>query len=176
MSVLNPLAGASTSSMSIYAAFFSSTNGTSPSSGSGGLYQQVLAAAGKYLGLSQQQLSNDLQSGQSLAQIAQSQGKKPSDLVYAIMTALQQGSGTSSQTASGTSGSGQSNLSQIVNRMVNGTGHHGGQNAAGASNAAGSSTEMLLVIEETQTYGSSASASGSSGGTTSNGGQLNLLA
>ena len=49
----------------------------------------ILSAAASALGLDQSTLSSDLQSGQTLAQIAQKQGVSADDLTSAISQALQ---------------------------------------------------------------------------------------
>lgn len=80
----------------------------------------VLTAAASALGLDQTTLQSDLQSGQSLAQIAQKQGVSADDLTSAISQALQQSAGSNGMSLSPDA------AQQIAQTAVNrtGGGHH----------------------------------------------------
>lgn len=60
----------------------------------------ILSAASSALGLDQSTLSSDLQSGQTLAQIAQKQGVSTDDLTAAISQALQSSAGSNGMSLS----------------------------------------------------------------------------
>jgi len=89
----------------------SAVSGSGPvgGSGPGALIQQILAAASSYLGISVAQLGADLQGGQTLAQIAGTQGKQASGMVTAIIGALQISASSASSAA----------LTQFVTQFVN---------------------------------------------------------
>jgi hypothetical protein len=78
----------------------------------------VMSAAASTLGLDQSTLSDDLQSGQSLAQIAQKQGVSTDDLTSAISQALQESAGPNGMSLSPDA------AQQIAQNAVNRTGGH----------------------------------------------------
>jgi hypothetical protein len=78
----------------------------------------VMSAAASALGLDQSTLQSDLQSGQSLAQVAQKQGVSTDDLTSAIAQALQQSAGSSGMSLSPDA------AQQIAQNAVNRTGGH----------------------------------------------------
>ncbi len=78
----------------------------------------VMSAAASALGLDQSTLSSDLQSGQSLAQIAQKQGVSADDLTSAISQALQQSAGSNDMSLSPAA------AQQIAQNAVTRTGGH----------------------------------------------------
>jgi len=101
-------------------------------SGVQSLFQQTMNAAAKVLNMSTQTLMGDLGSGQSLAQIAQSQGMSTADLVNGIVSQIQ------------SSGNAPANLTQTVTNMVNATpGHHHHHHPAAQSSTSSTSSTTI---------------------------------
>jgi hypothetical protein len=83
-----------------------------------------LSAAATYLGLSTSQIQTDLQNGETLAQIATSHGKQPSDLVTALVAADKAKLDTAVSNSTLSSGHEAQILSMaetMITNMVNGT-------------------------------------------------------
>jgi hypothetical protein len=118
-------------------------------------WQNNLGAASSALGLSTGALQQQLQQGESLATIAQSQGVSTSSLVSSIAGALQQNGQAS--------GASDAKLQQIATNVVNRTpGTHGHHHHAGGAAAASSAsgTAAILAALSTSDASSSSSASG----------------
>jgi hypothetical protein len=103
----------------------------------------IMSAAASALGLDQSTLSSDLQSGQSLAQIAQKQGVSTDDLTYAISQALQQSAGSNDMSLSPAA------AQQIAQNAVTRTGerhhHHHAQTQTASSDPTPPATLGTLI-------------------------------
>jgi trimeric autotransporter adhesin len=119
-------------------------------------WQNILGAASSALGMSTGALQQQLQQGQSLATIAQSNGVSTSSLVSSIAGALQQNGQVTGASAE--------KLQQIATNIVNRTpGTHRHHHHAGASVSGASGTAAVLAALS----GSDASSSSSAIGATS---------
>ena len=119
-------------------------------------WQNVLGAASSALGLSTSALQQQLQSGQSLASIAQTQGVSTSSLVSTVAGALSQ-SGQLSGASAG-------QLQQIATNRVNRTpgGHHHHHPAGGAAGASGTAALLAALSPSDDGDASATGATGSS--------------
>ncbi|MEA2145359.1 MAG: hypothetical protein QOG59_946 [Solirubrobacteraceae bacterium] len=116
-------------------------------------WQNILGAASSALGMSTGALQQQLQQGQSLATIAQSNGVSTSSLVASIAGALQQNGQVTGASAD--------KLQQIATNIVNrtpGTHRHHHHGAASVSGASG--TAAILAALDTSDSSSSSSAIG----------------
>ncbi len=125
-------------------------------------WQNVLNSVSGSLGLSTSALQQQLQSGQSLSSIAQTQGVSQQSLVQSISTAV---------TQNGSSASG-SQLQQIATNIANRTPssgghhhhHHGGASSSSSSSSSTAQTSLVSSLLAT-VLGQSTSSNANSGST-----------
>jgi hypothetical protein len=117
-------------------------------------WQNILGAASSALGMSTGALQQQLQQGQSLATIAQSNGVSTSSLVSTIAGALQQNGQVTGASAE--------KLQQIATNIVNRTPgtHRHHPHAGGAAASGASGTAAVLAALDTSDSASSSSAIG----------------
>jgi hypothetical protein len=111
----------------------------------------VMTAVAKELGVTTSALQSDLQSGQSLTQVAQAAGVSSSQLNTTVTTALQ-----NANLPPGT------NISAMASKIQ---GHHGGHHHHGGGGSSASSLLTALEAQTTSTTSSTALSSTSSSGT-----------
>ena len=108
--------------------------------------QQTLGPVAQVLGLSTTQLQQDLQSGESLTDIAKTQGVSQTDLLNAIKQGIQQAQPAGAAPLSDTQ------LTNMANRVAGHHHHHHGGGGGGASSATSatstSSTDPLAAVQQ----------------------------
>ncbi len=114
-------------------------------------WQNVLSSVSGTLGLSTSALQQQLQSGQSLSSIAQTQGVSQQSLVQSISAALTQSGSTASASRL------QQIATNIANRTPGAAGHHHHRSSAGSSTQQSSSVSTLLAVLTDSSSSSSSS-------------------